>query len=62
MSNGAARLPPATQQVLDSHAETLKQLRSDKVNMDRYVWVERVTMGLAGALLLRVLQAMLGHL
>lgn len=52
----------ATSKVLDNHQETLKLLRSEKVSLDRYVWVERIVMGLAGALLLRVLQAMVGHL
>lgn len=52
----------ATSKVLDHLQETQRLLRAEKVNLERYVWVERIVMGLAGALLLRVLQAMVGHL
>lgn len=46
---------------LDGHDSDISHLWKTKVSTDRYIWVERIIMGLCGAILLWVLQGVLGE-
>lgn len=44
---------------LDMHGRELGQLWNKKVSVERYIWVERIVVGGAGAVLFYVLQMVL---